>query len=58
MILSNMRQKYGEWVRDLSILNLYKTNYIIFPDELRRIILTMANMSKEIAPKYEKIFIL
>lgn len=54
MILSNMRQKYGEWVRDLSILNLYKTNYIIFPDELRRIILTMANMSKEIAPKYEK----
>lgn len=42
------------WVRDLSILNLYKTNYIIFPDELRRIILTMANMSKEIAPKYEK----
>ncbi|MFU2374802.1 MAG: hypothetical protein ACM687_01345, partial [Bacteroidales bacterium] len=38
----------------LSILNLYKTNYIIFPDELRRIILTMANMSKEIAPKYEK----
>lgn len=52
--LSNMRQKYGEWVRDLSILNLYKTNYIISPDELRRMILTMAKMSKEIAPEYEK----
>lgn len=52
--LSNMRQKYGEWVRDLSILNLYKTNYIISPDELRRMILTMAKMSKEIAPEYEE----
>ena len=52
--LSNMRQKYGEWVRDLSILNLYKTNYIISPDELRRMILTMAKISKEIAPEYEK----
>lgn len=53
-ILSNMRQKYGEWVRDISILNLYKANYVISPQNLNRIISTMINISKEITPKYEK----
>lgn len=54
MLLSNMRFKYGEWIRDMSILNLYKTNYVISPQDLNRMIITMTNMTKEIIPKYEK----
>lgn len=54
IILSNMRRKYGEWVRDISILNLYKNNFVISPQDLNRMILTMTKMSKEIIPKYEK----
>lgn len=53
-ILSNMRQKYGEWIRDLSILNLYSTNHVISPDMLRNIISTIIKISNEIAPEYEK----
>jgi hypothetical protein len=52
--LSNMRQTYGEWVKDISILNMYKTNGIIAPLELKKIISTMVKMSKEIVPEYEK----
>lgn len=54
MILSNMRRKYGEWIRDLSILNLYKNSYVISPQDLNRMILTMVQISKEIAPEYKK----
>lgn len=54
MILSNMRQKYGEWVRCISTLNLYQKNYVISPSNLNRMILTMSNMSKAIMPNYEK----
>lgn len=54
MLLSNMRQKYGEWVRDISLLNLYKTSNVISPQDLSRMILTMAKLSKEIFPEYEK----
>lgn len=52
--LSNLRQTYGIWVRDISILNLYKTNYVISPSELTRIISTMVKISKEIVPEHEK----
>ena len=54
MTLSNMRRKYGEWIRDLSILNLYKNSYVISPQNLNRMILTMVQISKEIAPEYKK----
>lgn len=54
MTLSNMRRKYGEWVRDLSILNLYKNSFVISPQDLNRMVLTMAQISKEITPKYER----
>lgn len=54
IILSNMRQKYGEWIRDISILNLYRNNFVISPQDLHRMILTMVKMSKEIIPNYEK----
>ena len=54
MTLSNMRRKYGEWVRNLSILNLYKNNFVISQQDLNRMILTMVQISKEIAPEYEK----
>lgn len=54
MLLSNMRQKYGEWVRDLSLLNLYKTSNVISPQDLSRMILTMSKISKDIFPEYEK----
>lgn len=54
MTLSNMRRKYGEWIRDLSILNLYKNSYVISPQDLNRMILTMVQISKEIAPEYKK----
>lgn len=54
MILRQMRQKYGEWVRDISILNLYKTNYINASPQLTNIISTMVKMSREIAPECEE----
>ena len=54
MTLSNMRRKYGEWIRDLSILNLYKNSYVISPQDLNRMILTMVQISKETAPEYKK----
>lgn len=54
MLLSNMRQKYGEWVRDISLLNLYKTSNVISPQDLNRMILTMSKISKDIFPEYEK----
>ena len=54
MILSNMRQIYGEWIRDLSILNLYKNNFVISPQDLNRMILTMVQISKKISPEYEE----
>lgn len=54
MTLSNMRRKYGEWIRNLSILNLYKSSFVISPQDLNRMILTMVQISKEIAPEYEK----
>lgn len=52
--LSNLHQTYGIWVRNISILNLYKTNYVISPSELTRIISTMVKISKEIVPEHEK----
>lgn len=54
MILSNMHRIYGEWIRDLSILNLYKNSFVISPKDLNRMILTMVQISKEISPEYEK----
>lgn len=54
MVLSQMRQKYGEWVRDISILNLYNTNRVIFPSELTDIISTMVKLSREISPESEE----
>ncbi len=54
MTLSNMRRKYGEWIRNLSILNLYKSSFVISPQDLNRMILTMVQISKEIAPEYKK----
>ena len=54
MVLSQMRQKYGEWVRDISILNLYNTSRVIFPSELTDIISTMVKLSREISPESEE----
>lgn len=54
MVLSQMRQKYGEWVRDISILNLYNTSRVVCPSELTNIISTMVKLSREISPEDEE----
>lgn len=51
--LSNLRLKYGEWVRNLSSLNAYKEYNMYLKSDLSRIIDIMINTSKEIAPKTE-----
>lgn len=54
MALSSMRQKYGEWVRDISILNMYKKNNFVDPSCLAEMIVTMVNISKELDQKSEQ----
>lgn len=53
--LNSLRQTYGIWVRNIFILNLCKTKGDnIPPSELTKALSTMAKISKEIVPKYEK----
>ena len=52
--LSNMRQKYGEWVRDISILNMYKKHNFVDPSYLAEMTSTMIRISKELEPKLEE----
>lgn len=52
--LSSMRQKYGEWVRDISILNMYKEHNFVNHSCLAEMIATMVNISKELDQKSEQ----
>lgn len=54
LALSQMRQKYGEWVRYISTLNLYKTHPEIPFSDLSKTISTMVKLSKEISPECDK----
>ncbi|RHP66453.1 hypothetical protein [Bacteroides sp. OF04-15BH] len=52
--LSRMRHIYGECIRNISILNLYKTNSMVSPSELKKMIKNMVKISKEVSPELEK----
>lgn len=53
--LNSLRQTYGIWVRNISVLNLCKTKRDNVPlSELTKVISTMVKISKEIVPEHEK----
>ncbi len=52
-VLSNIHQLYGEWVRDLCLLNMHKKDNIVVPAMIKPIILRMEKMSKDIDPHCE-----
>ena len=53
-VLSGIRRMYGEWIRDVSLLYMYKSNKVYDPSVLNNIITNMVEMTKKFSPECQQ----